>query len=80
MYLIASFYRKNFDQPVPRIGFIISIGISVLYITSLFFTVSSSALPWNIFSIIQQLCLIGSAAASGWSSINLLLIMKKPRK
>ena len=80
MYLIASFYRKNFNQPVPRMGFVIAIGVSLLYITSLFFTVSPSALLGNIFNVIQQLCLIGSAAASGWSSINLLLIMKKTRK
>jgi hypothetical protein len=80
MYLIASFYRKNFNQPVPRMGFVISIGVSLFYIASLFFTVSPSAPLSNIFNIIQQLCLVGSAAASGWSSITLLLIMKKPRK
>jgi hypothetical protein len=80
MYLIASFYRKNFSQSVPRTGFVISIGVSLLYIASLFFAVSPATGLWPIFNIIQQLCLVGSAAASGWSSINLLLIMKKPRK
>ena len=80
MYLIASFYRKNFDQPVPRTGFIIAIVFSLVYVASLFFTVDSSALQSSIIKTIWTICLIGSALASGWSSINLLLIMKKPRK
>jgi hypothetical protein len=80
MYLIASFYRKNFSQPAPRTGFVISIVFSLLYITSLFFSVSPSAAVGKILESIQELCMFGAALASGWSSINLLLIMKKSRK
>jgi hypothetical protein len=80
MYLIASFYRKKFNQPAPRYGFIVAIGFAVLYIASMFFPVSSSASQWNPFAIVRTSCLIGSAFASGWSSVNLLVVMKKARK
>jgi len=80
MYLISSFYKKKFNQPAPRYGFILAIAFTMLFVASLFFTVSSTAPQLNIFSLVQTSFVIGSALASGWSSVNLLIIMKKARK
>ncbi len=80
MYLISSFYRKKFNQPAPRYGFITAIIFAILYVASLFFTGAASTAQANIFEGIRTTCIIGSAVASGWSSVNLLIVMKRARK
>ena len=80
MYLIAAFYRKRFNQYAPRYGFIFSVAFAVLFVASLFFTDTSPAFQGSAFHLMRTSLLVGSALTSGWSSVNLLIIMKKSRK
>jgi hypothetical protein len=80
MFLISSFYRKKFNQQAPRYGFIASIIFTMLYVASLFFTVSLTGQEISTFTLIQMVIIVGAAIASGWSSVNLFIVMKRARK
>jgi polyferredoxin len=74
--LISSFYKKKFNQPSPKIGFILA------FIFALVFVVVIQLPSKNIVFIqyISTLLLISSATASIVSTLFLFLTMRKVRK
>lgn len=74
--LIASFYRKKFDQKSMRLGFGTTILLLFLFIPSLFIVTPRQ----DLWAVIQALLLIGGSSASVWNSIVLFLTMKRVRK
>jgi Ca2+/H+ antiporter len=80
MFLFSSFYRKKFNQPSPRAGFIVAAATALFYVFFLFFIVTPHTAQWEYIRIFKSLCLIGSAIAFGWSSIRLFYTMKRTRK
>ena len=80
LYLISAFYQKKFNQLSPRAGFIVSIGLAILFVSSFFFPGPDQVSGWGHMRIAQLFFLVGSAVASGWSSAALYITMRKPRK
>ena len=76
MYLIAAFYQKKFGEPTPRIGFIVSIILSLLCALTVFV----SAGDGKMLGALQAGLVILAAISSMISSANLFLKMGKPRK
>jgi uncharacterized membrane protein YoaK (UPF0700 family) len=74
--LISSFYKKKFNQPSPKIGFILAIILALVFIVVV-------QLPSKTMVFIQHistLLLISSATASIVSTLFLFLTMRKVRK
>jgi hypothetical protein len=80
LYLISAFYQKKFNQLSPRAGFIVSIALAILFVSSFFFSGPDQAAGWGHMRIARLFFLLGSAVASGWSSAALFITMRKPRK
>jgi uncharacterized membrane protein len=80
LYLISAFYRKKFNQLSPRAGFIVSIALAILFISSFFFSGPDQSSGWGHLRIARLFFLVGSAVACGWSSAALYIAMRKPRK
>ena len=76
MYLISSFYKKKFNEPTPRAGFVIAIILSLCCALSVFVQFADE----QSGTIVQYSLLILAAGASAWSSINLFFTMRKERK
>ncbi len=74
--LIASFYRKKFNQKSMRLGFGFTILVLFLYIPCLFIVTPYQDLCRNA----QTLLLITGSIASVWNSTTLFLTMKRVRK
>jgi hypothetical protein len=72
--LISAFYEKKFNQTSPKVGFVIAIILSVIFIVFLFATKS------NTVSIISVFVLLGSSIASAFSVLNLFFTMRKVQK
>ena len=75
-FLISDFYRKKFNQPSPRTGFIAAIILGLLLAGSLFFGTRESVTA----RVVQALLLTGCSVSSMISSVNLYLTMRKVRK
>ena len=80
LYLISAFYRKKFNQLSPRAGFIVSIALAILFVSSFFFSGLNLSSGWGHLRIARFFFLVGSAVACGWSSTALYMTMRKPRK
>jgi uncharacterized membrane protein len=80
LYLISAFYQKKFNQLSPRVGFIVSIVLAIIFVSSFFFSDPNQAAGWGHLRIARLFFLVGSAVASGWSSAALYATMRKPRK
>ncbi len=80
LYLFSSFYRKKFNQPSPRAGFIVATILGLFYVFILFYMGSPHFPGWVIVRIVKTVCMAGSAIASGWSSASLFYTMKQTRK
>jgi hypothetical protein len=73
---ISTFYEKKFNQPSPKIGFILAIILALVFIVVV-------QLPSKTIVFIQlliTLLLISSATASIVSTLFLFLTMRKVRK
>jgi polyferredoxin len=74
--LISTFYKKKFNQPSPKIGFILAIILALVFIIIV-------QLPLKIIAFVpfvSALLLISSATASIVSTLFLFLTMRKVRK
>ena len=80
LYLISAFYQKKFNQVSPRAGFIVSIVLTIIFVSSFFFSDPGQTAEWGHLRIARLILLLGSAVASGWSSAALYITMRKPRK
>lgn len=80
LYLVSAFYQKKFNQATPRMGFIVSMALIILFVSSFFFADPGQETGWGHLRIVRLFFLLGSAVASGWSSAALFITMRKPRK
>ncbi len=74
-FLVSAFYRKKFNQPSPRAGFVIAIALGLAYMGSVFVRYR----PVHVHTIVQVLFVFGGAIASVLSAMSLYYTMKKRR-
>jgi hypothetical protein len=74
--LIADFYQKKFEQPSPRLGFLISIFLGIAIILSIPFY--GTAL--STITFVQSYMLAACASLSLYSTISLHFTMRRVRK
>ena len=75
-FLISDFYRKKFNQPSPRIGFVAAIAMGLgIFVASLFRGADAVAVE-----LIINILLTAAGLVSLLSSIGLYLTMSKVRK
>lgn len=75
-FLISDFYRKKFNQPAPRLGYCVAIGLNMIACISIIMQehIRGSA------QIIQIFLLPGSGILSMYSCLTLFFTMNKVRK
>jgi len=75
-YLISMFYRKKFDQPSPRAGFIIATIMALLFLITIYMGRGGM----YMLEVVSVLALLASGAASAYSITSLFFTMRKVRK
>lgn len=73
---ISSFYRRRLHQSSPRVGFIIAILFSLLFVL-LLFTGAPGSVAVGVISVVA---LLGCGIASSFSILVLFLTMRSIRK
>lgn len=76
LFLIAAFYRRKFNEPSPRLGFIMGGILCAGLIVALFAPVTSP----EIMHITQGVLLAGAALSSGSATMILYFIMRRSKK
>lgn len=74
--LISSFYQKKVNQAAPKIGFILSIVFSLMFVIVVLTFQKSSI----ILQLLTVFSLLGSALASAFSTLHLVFTMRMVRK
>ncbi len=74
--LISSFYKKKFNQPSPKIGFILAVIIAFVLIV----VIQLPSKTMVFIQLISSFLLVSSATASIVSTLFLFLTMRKVRK
>jgi hypothetical protein len=75
--LISSFYRRKFHQPSPRLGFVLTIVLGLLFIASYAFVREG----WYAAArAAQAYLLLGCGIASMYGALGLYFTMKKIHK
>jgi hypothetical protein len=73
---ISAFYKKKFNQPAPRFGFLAAIILAVIFIFLLYVPFKNGLL----LQIISAIALFGSGSASIYSILYLFFTMRRVRK
>jgi hypothetical protein len=74
--LMSLFYRKNFQRPSPRWGFLASMILSLLFLSTLLAARSGSL----FLATASRIALAGAIVTSMFSSLSLYVLMRKVRK
>lgn len=75
-FLISDFYRRKFNQPAPRLGFLLAIIMGLLCAVLAFF---QSLAPYA-FEAAQSYLLLCAGVLTMYSTVSLHITMKRIRK